>query len=66
MSTSKHIASMPEPDETLPSIRQTVVALKANVEVLTQQRKGAAILASAVTWQDLLDLGLIAADQLPR
>jgi hypothetical protein len=39
------------------SIPDTIDALKENVEVLTRQRKP--IEAAAVTWQDLVDLGLI-------
>lgn len=38
-------------------------AMKENLEILTGQRGSR--LASAVTWQDLVDLGLITADQVP-
>jgi hypothetical protein len=45
------------------SLRVVVVALKQAVEVLTRQRKP--VSAGAVTWQDLVDLGVITSDQVP-
>lgn len=61
--TSRYHSAVPEPTEDPKSIHETVMALKQNVEVLTQQRKPKS--ASAVTWQDLLDLELITPDQIP-
>lgn len=61
--TSKFFSAVPEPGVTPDSHRIALQALKQNVEVLTQQRKPKA--SSAVTWQDLLDLGLITPNQLP-
>jgi hypothetical protein len=45
------------------SLRASVVAVKEVVEVLTRQRKP--ITSAAVTWQDLVDLGLITSAQVP-
>lgn len=56
--------SIPEPVAETNSIRDCAAAMKETVEVLTQQRGDRSL--SAVTWQDLLSLGLITADQIPR
>ena len=55
--------AIPEPQADVESLRQTVAALKQAVEVLIRQRKP--VLAGAVTWGDLVDLGLINPDQVP-
>ena len=55
--------AIPEPAATLESLRESLSAAKEAIEVLTRQRKP--IEAGAVTWQDLVDLGLIASDQVP-
>jgi hypothetical protein len=44
---------IPEPEQTLEGLYATVLALKESVETLTRQRDA---LASAVTWDDLLNL----------
>lgn len=55
--------AIPEPMSDLQSLRQSVVALKQVIEILLRQR-GAKI-DGAVTWQDLVDLGLITSDKVP-
>lgn len=54
---------IPDPIADTNSIRDTAAALKEGVEILTGQRGIRA--NAAVTWQDLLDLGLISANQMP-
>jgi hypothetical protein len=56
--------AIPEPVAEINSVRDTSAALKETVEVLTQQRGTRSL--SAVTWQDLLALGLISPDQVPK
>lgn len=55
--------AIPEPYENLTSLRATAIATKELVEVLAGQRGPA--LDAAVTWNDLVSLGLIQADQVP-
>jgi len=55
--------AIPEPLPDLESLRLSIQAAKEIVEVLTRQRKP--IESAAVTWQDLVDLELIAPDQVP-
>lgn len=56
--------AIPEPVETLHSLRNSVLANKEVVETLSGQRGN--ILDCAVTWGDLIDLGLIKKDQAPN
>ncbi len=56
--------SIPAPAADLVALRQSADALKETVEMLTLQR-GNHLLA-AVTWQDLIDLGLALPTQVPR
>lgn len=56
--------SIPMPSTDTTSLRNTALALKENVEILTQQRGDRAM--SAVTWDDLVALGLISQVQVPR
>lgn len=56
--------SVPEPQPTLGSLHQCVLALKQGFEILTRQRRPAD--AGAVTWADLVDLGLIDPSQVPK
>lgn len=56
--------SIPEPQADVLALRASSVALKETVEMLTQQRGNK--LNAAVTWQDLLDLGLALPTQVPR
>jgi hypothetical protein len=55
--------AIPEPFENMHSLRNSVLANKEVVETLSGQRGH--ILDCAVTWGDLLDLGLIKKDQVP-
>lgn len=54
---------MSEPYENLSSLRRTAQETKDLVEELAGQRRS--VLTAAVTWGDLLDLGLIKPDQIP-
>lgn len=56
--------AIPVPVADLTSLREAAVATKEVVEVLTRQRKP--VLAAAVTWQDLVALGLIPASKVPQ
>jgi hypothetical protein len=56
--------AVPEPVAEINSVRSTCAALKEGQEILTRQRGDRTL--SAVTWQDLLDLGLINPTQLPK
>ena len=46
------------------SLRESVLSLKEGVEMLTRQRGDP--IASAVTWADLVALGLIEASDVPK
>lgn len=63
MAANKYMSSIPEPQLTLDSHQGALTALKANMEVLTQQKNPRS--AAAVTWQDLVALGLITPSQIP-
>lgn len=65
MSHTNKFSSIPMPDNTVEGNRQTLLALKEAVEILTRQARGD-IRSSAVTWNDLIDTGVVAADQVPR
>jgi hypothetical protein len=56
-------ASIPEPFESLGSLRQTAMATKEGLEML-QGVRGTAD-DCAVTWGDLLRLGIVKKDQVP-
>ncbi len=56
--------AIPEPQADVLSLRTSSAALKETVEMLTQQRGNK--LNAAVTWQDLVDLGLALPTQVPR
>lgn len=56
--------AIPEPTAEINSVRDTCASLKETVEVLTQQRGDRSL--SSITWQDLLALGLISPDQVPK
>lgn len=63
MATAKNYPSIAEPLAEINSVRDTAAQLKETAEILIGQR-GTRSLA-AVTWQDLLALGLIKPDQVP-
>ena len=54
---------IPEPAADLVALRSSALALKEVTEILTQQRGVRS--HSAVTWDDLLALGLILPSQIP-
>lgn len=56
--------TIPQPFVDNNSLHQTAMATKEVVEVMAGQRGSA--LDAAVTWGDLVDLGLISEDQIPR
>lgn len=53
-----------DPLSNINSLQSTTSALKEGYEMLTRQRGNKAL--SAVTWEDLLRLGLITADKIPK
>jgi hypothetical protein len=55
--------AIPNPSADPVALRSTGIALKETVETLTLQRGNP--LNAAVTWQDLVNLGLITAAQVP-
>lgn len=59
----KRQQAIPVPYETPHSLRVTAMALKERVEVLSGARGSARDMA--VTWDDLVELGLIKPDQVP-
>jgi hypothetical protein len=61
---SRKLPTIPEPYENLPSLRVATMALKEGVEMLSGQRGDAD--DCAVTWGDLIRLGLIKQDQVPK
>lgn len=56
--------AIPDPFTDLGSVQNTAAALKEGFEILTKQRGRK--MYSAVTWEDLLNLGLITADKIPK
>ena len=56
--------TIPEPYENLASLRTSALATKELVELLAGQRGQA--YTTAVTWGDLMRIGLIKEDQIPR
>ena len=64
MSSRDKYQAIPDPQIAPESLLATGAALKETVEVLAGQRKPRA--SAAVTWNDLLDLGLITVEQIPR
>jgi len=56
--------AIPSPQAEVVSLRASSEALKETVEMLTLQRGNH--LNGAVTWQDLIDLGLALPTQVPR
>lgn len=56
--------TIPEPFENFASLRMTALATKEATEVMLGQRGD--VLDRAVTFGDLVKLGLITADQLPN
>lgn len=57
-------AAIPEPLQDVVSLRATAFALKEGYEVLAGIRGDAE--SAAVTWRDLIQLGLVRADQVPN
>ena len=54
---------IPDPQPSVDSMYETIIALKQTVEVLSQQRQPKA--NGCPSWQDLVDLGIITATDIP-
>lgn len=63
MSRKRPQQTIPDPYATLTSLQATVSAMKELVESMAGQRGGLDDIC--VTWQELIDLGLIKEDQVP-
>jgi hypothetical protein len=61
----KRLPGIPDPARSVDGMFETVTTMKQAVETLAGQRRGSRS-ESAVTWQDLVDLGLIEALQIPN
>lgn len=61
----KRLPGIPDPSRSVDGLFDTITTMKQAVETLGGQRIGSRA-ESAVTWQDLVDLGLIEALQIPR
>lgn len=61
----KKFPGIPDPSRSADGMFETVVTMKQAVETLAGQRRGSRG-QSAVTWDDLVDLGLIEAVQVPN
>lgn len=57
------VPSIPEPAQDVRSLQVAVLALKEAVEVLSGQRRGS---HPPVTWDDLVRLGVIEKQDVPR
>lgn len=55
--------AIPQPFQNIASLQTTTQVLMEIVEQLAGQRRD--VLSAAVTWGDLLELGLITQDQVP-
>lgn len=62
---NKRLPGIPEPSRSAEGMFETVITMKQAVETLAGQRQGSRG-ESAVTWNDLVDLGLISPLQIPR
>lgn len=58
---AQNLPAIPQPSRTNP--QPALQALKEAVEILARQR--GRVLDSAVTFQDLIDMGVITPDQVP-
>lgn len=63
--SNRKLPSIPEPTENALGLVRSVSALKEAVEVILGRRSSMRD-DRAVTFQDLVDLGLITEDQIPR
>lgn len=60
----KKFPGIPDPNRTVDGMFETVLTLKQLAETLSGQRRGSRG-QSAVTWDDLVELGLIEELQIP-
>lgn len=61
--SSPKFPAISEPTPNIQGLYNSVVELKQAMEILTRQRKP--ITSGAITWQDLVDLGLITEADVP-
>lgn len=61
---SNKYPGIPDPAPNIASLHNVVMPMKETIEVLTGQRGDR--LTSGVTWGDLVDLGLVRKDQVPK
>jgi len=59
------LGAIPDPQLSVESLQDTAAALKNTVEVLARQQ-GKNVGLAAVTWNDLVTLGLIEQAQIPK
>lgn len=76
--SNRTVQTIPEPTEDIPSLRRTALATKEIVETLTGQRgqdeyvptnhgpMKTGLLDKAVTWRDLVDLGIVRPEKVPQ
>jgi len=60
----KKFPGIPDPSRSVDGMFETVTTMKQVMETMAGQRRGSRP-QSAVTWQDLVDLGLIEELQIP-
>lgn len=56
---------IPEPSADPQALLATVQAMKVALETILGQRRGSKI-TSGVTWEDLVNLGIVEREQVPR
>lgn len=57
------VPSIPEPSQEAQSLQVSIMALKEAVEILSGQRRGS---QPPVTWEDLVRLGVVKQEDVPR
>ena len=62
----RRFPAIPDPQPTVESLVQVCNALKEAVELITDQRRRGQELVSSPTWGDLVHMGMIAEDQVPK
>lgn len=60
----KKYPAITEPTTNPESLRSSILNLKESVEIVTRQRGDKAM--SAVTWNDLVELGLVSSAKVPK
>jgi hypothetical protein len=60
------VPGIPDPGNTITSLRETVVQMKQALEVMGGSRATGNQANAAICWQDLVNLGLIKSSQIPN